>query len=206
MRSLLLLAAFFIVADGFQQPSLRAVTRKSSSLASDTSTASADTAVPEAATTYVRCGRCDTSYIVNEDDLGGGRGRRLECSVCSHTWFQSRDRLMTVGQGFELVELPNVDKERISENIAEGKSPRYMGASKLYIGNVAFSCTEDDLLEVFSEAGQVGEVVIVRDDTGRNRGFAFVTMRTVEGGEKATESLDGMSVHGRNLAVRPANN
>ena len=135
----------------------------------------------------------------------GVKYSRLECSVCQHSWFQSKDRLMTLRDGFEMVSLPDLDKERISLNIKEGKNPRFMGDTKLYVGNIAFECTEDDLVRVFSEAGVVGDVSLVRDEQGRNRGFGFITMRTKEGGEKAMKTLDGSEVMGRNISVRESN-
>jgi len=108
--------------------------------------------------------------------------------------------------GFEIIDLPETDLQRIANNIEEGRSPKFVGEMKLYVGNIAFTCTEQDMQEAFSEAGDVGEVSLVRDDEGRNRGFGFITMRTKEGGEKAIELLDGASVNGRNIAVRPSNN
>jgi RNA recognition motif-containing protein len=113
---------------------------------------------------------------------------------------------MTLRDGFEMVELPSTDLERISLNIKEGKNPRFMGETKLYVGNIAFECTEDDLLQAFSQVGVVGDVSLVRDEQGRNRGFGFITMRTKEDGEKAMEELDGSEVMGRNIAVRESNN
>jgi RNA recognition motif-containing protein len=113
---------------------------------------------------------------------------------------------MTVNEGFELIPLPDVDMERIKMNIDEGKSPKFMGEVKLYVGNMPFSSTEDDILEMFSDIGIVGDVSLVRDDMGRNRGFGFVTMRTKEDGDKAIEKLDGVEIDGRNIAVREANN
>jgi hypothetical protein len=130
---------------------------------------------------------------------------RLECSVCGHSWFQSRDRIMKLSEGFEMNPLPESDTNRIQTNIKEGKSPKYMGDSKLYVGNISFACSEDDLRTVFAAIGEVGEVALVRDELGRNRGFGFVTMRTKEGGQKCVDELDGLDLKGRNLAVRPAN-
>lgn len=112
---------------------------------------------------------------------------------------------MTLRDGFEMVSLPENDLERITLNLKEGKSPKFMGESKLYVGNIAFECTPDDLLEVFSQVGVVGDVSLVKDEQGRNRGFGFITMRTKEGGEKAMEELDGSEVMGRNIAVRESN-
>eukprot|EP00980_Cylindrotheca_fusiformis_P002361 scaffold543_cov119-Cylindrotheca_fusiformis.AAC.28 len=156
--------------------------------------------------TYVTCGRCETSYAIKEEDLGGGRGRRLECTVCGHSWFQSRDRLMSLDDGFEMIPLPERQMTRIKQNVEEGRNPRYAGDSKLYVGNISFASSEEDVYTMFSEAGEVGDVSLVRDDVGRNRGFGFVTMRTKEGGAKAMELLDGKDLNGRNLAVRESNN
>lgn len=155
--------------------------------------------------TYATCGQCGSSYALAEDDLGQGKGRRLECSVCGHAWFQSRNRLMSLSENYEMVELPSRDLERIETNIKEGKSPKYTGASKLYVGNIAFQSTEDDVRDLFEEIGIVGDVSLVRDDQGRNRGFGFVTMREKADGEKALEALNGVDLNGRNLNVRESN-
>jgi|UPI000581B40B predicted Zn finger-like uncharacterized protein len=156
--------------------------------------------------TYVRCGKCQTIYPITEDDLGKGRGRRLECSVCTHSWFQSKDRLMYMKEGFNMVPLPEEDLERINVNLKEGKPAGFMGDVKIYVGNIAFECHEDDILAEFSRIGPVGDVSLVRDEEGRIRGFGFVTMRSKEDGQKAIDALDGMPVRGRKIAVRESNN
>lgn len=109
---------------------------------------------------------------------------------------------MSMKEGFEMVTLPEADLERIQSNIQEGRSPKYLGECKLYVGNISFACHEDDLLQLFSQFGDVGHVSLVRDEEGRNRGFGFITMRSNEDGEKAIEQLDGTPVRGRNIAVR----
>jgi RNA recognition motif-containing protein len=88
----------------------------------------------------------------------------------------------------------------------EGKSPKFMGEKKLYVGYIAFKCHEDDFYTIFSNCGDVGDVSLVRDEEGRNRGFGFVTMRTNDGGSKAVDKLNNMVNHGRNIAVRESNN
>jgi predicted Zn finger-like uncharacterized protein len=153
---------------------------------------------------YVRCGKCLAIYAMTEEDLGG-RGRRLECAVCSHSWFQSKDRILTVTSEFELTPMRQRDVDRIKNNVIEGKEAKFMGDMKLYVGNISFKCSEDDLYELFGQCGEVGEVTLVKDEEGRNRGFGFVTMRTVDGGDKAITELDGTDVRGRNLAVRASN-
>jgi predicted Zn finger-like uncharacterized protein len=156
---------------------------------------------------YVRCGKCQSSYSFTENDFEeGSNGRRLECSVCGHTWYQSKDRLLTVQEDYELITLPERDMIRIQRNIVEGKSPKYLGDKKLYVGNISFECHEDDIYKVFSTVGDVGDVSFVRDESGKCRGFGFVTMRTVDDATKAVDQLDGMSIRGRNIAVRESNN
>ena len=105
-----------------------------------------------------------------------------------------------------MVPLPQMDKDRISSNMKEGRSPKYTGDSKLYVGNISFECSEQDLVELFGTAGEVGSVALVRDEQGRTRGFGFVTMRSKEDGDAAIEKLNGSELKGRNLAVRESNN
>ena len=156
--------------------------------------------------TYVKCGKCQSAFALRPEDLGNGKGRRLECSVCDHSWFQSKDRILSIKDDFEIIPMPEEDLQRISQNIEEGKKPSFLGACKLYVGNISFECHEDDIMAIFSDVGEVGEVSLVRDEEGRNRGFGFVTMRTKEDGDKAIEALDGTPVRGRRIAVRASNN
>lgn len=113
---------------------------------------------------------------------------------------------MELGDQFEFIEMPERDMNRIQLNIEQGKPPKYTGAMKLYVGNIAFGCTEDDLWDTFGKVGAVGEVSLVRDEMGRNRGFAFITMREKADGEKAMSELDGLDLMGRSLSVRESNN
>jgi RNA recognition motif-containing protein len=78
-------------------------------------------------------------------------------------------------------------------------------ATKLYVGNLSFDTTENDLQDLFSEAGTVREAVLIQDKmTGKSRGFAFVTMSTDEEAQNATQRLNGKALHGRNLTVNEA--
>jgi cold-inducible RNA-binding protein len=76
---------------------------------------------------------------------------------------------------------------------------------KLFVGNVPYQVTEDQLKEVFSAAGEVESVAIITDrETGRPRGFVFVEMTTEEGAQKAVETLHGTDVGGRAINVSEA--
>jgi RNA recognition motif-containing protein len=113
---------------------------------------------------------------------------------------------MQVKDGFEMVERPNFEIERVHQNMRENMAPNFLGEHKLYVGNIAFECKEDDIYELFSTIGNVGDVSLVRDDFGKNRGFGFVTMRTNAEGDKAIDELNGAEMKGRNIAVRPSSN
>ncbi len=114
---------------------------------------------------------------------------------------------MEVKDGFELVPFEQYQVDLISSNLKAGRRAGYAGAAKLYVGNLAFGVEESDLVELFSKVGGVGEVNIVKNpETGRSRGFAFVTMMTKEDGEKAVSELDGEDLQGRPLQVREPNN
>ncbi len=76
---------------------------------------------------------------------------------------------------------------------------------KLYVGNLAFSTSSQDLQELFAAAGTVQSASVVEDrDTGRSRGFGFVEMSSKEEGEAAIAQLNGKEVGGRSLTVNEA--
>ena len=78
-------------------------------------------------------------------------------------------------------------------------------STKLYVGNVPFSTTSQDLQNLFAQQGTVESVELISDKfTGRSRGFAFVTMATPEEGQKAIQALNGFAMEGRNLTVNEA--
>ena len=73
---------------------------------------------------------------------------------------------------------------------------------RLYIGNLSFYATSDDLNEIFSNCGEVEEASIVtRQGSDRSRGFGFVTMKETSGAEEAIRQLDGQEVAGRPIEV-----
>ena len=78
-------------------------------------------------------------------------------------------------------------------------------ARKLYVGNLPFSATEDDLHALFAGAGNVESINVVRDAaTGRMRGFAFVEMASDEEAQQAISMLNDRDFGGRNLTVNEA--
>jgi cold-inducible RNA-binding protein len=77
--------------------------------------------------------------------------------------------------------------------------------TKLYVGNLSFNTTENELQELFSQAGTVQEVTLMQDKfTGKSRGFAFVTMSSDEDAQNAISKLNGQTVEGRALTVNEA--
>ena len=78
-------------------------------------------------------------------------------------------------------------------------------SAKLFVGNLSFQATEEDLRELFAQAGNVETVRIITDQfTGRPRGFGFVEMATKEEALKAVEMLNGRLFRDRNLVVDEA--
>ncbi len=76
---------------------------------------------------------------------------------------------------------------------------------KLYVGNLAFETTENDLQDLFEQHGKVAEVALINDrETGRSRGFAFVTMADAAAGTAAMNAFNGKEVQGRTLTVNEA--
>ena len=78
-------------------------------------------------------------------------------------------------------------------------------AKKLYVGNLAFQSTSQDLQQLFAQAGTVESAQVIEDrDTGQSKGFAFVEMATDEEGAAAIEQFNGREVAGRMLKVNEA--
>lgn len=76
---------------------------------------------------------------------------------------------------------------------------------KLYVGNLNYEVTEDDLRELFGAHGEVEDSKIITDrETGRPRGFGFVTMTSSDAASKAIDALHGQPFKGRNLTVNLA--
>jgi cold-inducible RNA-binding protein len=76
---------------------------------------------------------------------------------------------------------------------------------KLYVGNISFKATEEDLRELFSKSGEVESVKLITDvNTGNPKGFGFVEMATTEEAQKAIETLNGSLFMERTLTVSEA--
>jgi len=77
--------------------------------------------------------------------------------------------------------------------------------TKLFVGNLSFDTTENDLQDAFAAHGSVTETNLMMDrTTGRSRGFAFITMASPEEAQKAIQSLNGSALGGRTLTVNVA--
>ena len=95
---------------------------------------------------------------------------------------------------------------RFAASFHSQKGERYISMStKLYVGNLAFQTTSQDLQQLFGQAGTVQSANVMEDrDTGRSRGFAFVEMSSEEEATAAIEQFNGKEVGGRTLKVNEA--
>src|SRR5215218_9279398 len=95
---------------------------------------------------------------------------------------------------------------RFAASFSFPKGERYISMStKLYVGNLAFQTTSQELQQLFGQAGTVQSASVVEDrDTGRSRGFAFVEMSTEEEANTALAQFNGQEVGGRALKVNEA--
>src|SRR5580692_3678840 len=85
------------------------------------------------------------------------------------------------------------------------RTSQNMSNSKLFVGNLSFNTTENDLQDTFAAHGTVSEVNLMMDrESGRPRGFGFVTMSTPEEAQAAIDGLNGKSIDGRALTVNIA--
>ena len=76
---------------------------------------------------------------------------------------------------------------------------------KLYVGNMSYDTTQEQIRELFSQAGEVSDVALITDrETGRPKGFGFVEMATEEGSQEAIKRFNGYTLGNRNLTVNEA--
>lgn len=77
--------------------------------------------------------------------------------------------------------------------------------TKLYVGNMSYSTTEEQIRTLFTKAGEVAEIALITDrDTGRPKGFGFVTMATEDGAKEAIKQFNGQTLDNRALTVNEA--
>jgi cold-inducible RNA-binding protein len=101
-----------------------------------------------------------------------------------------------------MISKPTVGTELAADGVS---SNHQMSNSKLYVGNLSFKTTEDELRSHFGQHGSVTDVYVAMDRmTGRPRGFAFVTMGTAEEAQTAAEKVNGSELDGRQLTVNEA--
>jgi RNA recognition motif-containing protein len=106
--------------------------------------------------------------------------------------------------------LPNPDRPDESPALVvptskRGRSEECDLSKKLYVGNLPFSITEDELRAAFESHGSVTSVNVITDrETGRSRGFGFVEMEDASAADAATRALDGSDMGGRTLRVNEA--
>ena len=80
-------------------------------------------------------------------------------------------------------------------------------SKKLFVGGLSWETTSDELKDAFACCGDVVEAKVVTDrDSGRSRGFGFVTFQNEQGATRAVETLDGSTLNGRSIRVDRANN
>ncbi len=78
-------------------------------------------------------------------------------------------------------------------------------ATKLYVGNMSYDTTEDQIRTLFAQAGEIAEIAFIMDrDTGRPKGFGFVTMKTEEESKEAIKRFNGFTLDNRALTVNEA--
>jgi predicted Zn finger-like uncharacterized protein len=149
----------------------------------------------------VSCKKCKAAFPVKAK-VFGPKGRRVRCdnNGCGQEWFQSTSRLSPVPNGFELVEYP----EEMAARLRAGEDAVPEDKFRCFVGNLPWAATEEDLRELFAQHAGITSLNLVTDEQGRRKGFGFVGLDSVEGGQAAVEALNGVDFLGRELAVSEA--
>jgi hypothetical protein len=112
----------------------------------------------------------------------------------------------TVGDGIEGVNpLPEVNLEDVVIGVAPRARRGTTGPTKLFVGGLSWDTTTDDLKTAFSRFGNVLDAMVIQDrNTGRSRGFGFVTFENPPDAEEAVKNMNGAELDGRTLKVNRA--
>lgn len=178
--------------------------RSSSGVVSRVLAEASEQTAEEGVEQYVQCGKCKSVYSMDLATLGNGK--KVTCSVCSHAWWQTADRVQTLRDGWMFADLSDERLDTIKENIAAGRAPndekpKVKGAVTVFIGNLPFNYGDSDIENIFKPFGEVASVTLVKQADGRSKGYAFVDMMEKPAGEKAIAELNGSDIEGRNLNV-----
>ena len=128
----------------------------------------------------ITCGSCKAVYAIEKDILGKGAGCKVQCEVCGNVWFQATARVNTLFDGFELKEYDAekaqeaIDKQKARAKEAADRPPRKRGAATLFVANLPFRYSDDDVVALFAEVAPITSAQVVMDDDGRSRGYGFV--------------------------------
>jgi RNA recognition motif-containing protein len=117
----------------------------------------------------------------------------------------SRNRVANAGKGRSRPDVPERRPEDRTRSVGPAMRMTEKMGKKLYVGNLPFSTTEDELREIFERHGRVDSVNVITDrETGRPRGFGFVEMAEASAATDAIRALDGTQLGGRALKVNEA--
>ena len=157
----------------------------------------------------ITCGSCKAVYAIEKDILGKGAGCKVQCEVCGNVWFQATARVNTLFDGFELKEYDAekaqeaIDKQKARAKEAADRPPRKRGAATLFVANLPFRYSDDDVVALFAEVAPITSAQVVMDDDGRSRGYGFVEIEVAADAERLISEFHGSDVGGRDLIVRP---
>ena len=125
----------------------------------------------------ITCGSCKAVYAIDKEILGKGAGAKVQCEVCGNVWFQATARVNTLFDGFELKEYDAekaqeaIDKQKARAKEAADRPPRKRGAATLFVANLPFRYSDDDVVALFAEVAPITSAQVVMDDDGRSRGY-----------------------------------
>lgn len=172
-------------------------------------------------TYYTKCSTCQAVYDIDPTILG--RGKKVACAVCGNEWFQKPERLHWLKDAEGLKDYPLEKKDDLISEARQKRRdhPRFRdgdrrdgardrrgprpqrSAFSVFIGNLPFVVLQEELEELVSSKVDTQRVAIVKDETGKSKGFAFADVRCEEDVDTLVNALDGYELQGRNISVRP---
>lgn len=177
---------------------------------------------------YTRCAKCTAAYEMDPELIG--RGRKVCCEVCSSVWFQRPERFLILNkEQHKFIDYPIDKKDEIMAEAAnakrdyrsrrdrdssdrrpgngdnrDGRYPRRGRASfSVFLGNLSYEVTEEDLKELLKpEFGDLKVTVVKDNETGRSKGFAFCDVSSDDEIESVIQFADGREFRGRSISAK----
>ncbi|KAJ8902765.1 hypothetical protein NDN08_006085 [Rhodosorus marinus] len=152
--------------------------------------------------TFLQCPNCRAVFALESEEICG-EPRMVICSMCLHGW-RAFEKEIIWGEDAAIKSIKDAPERPLRRRPRSRRASRDENALSVFVGGLAYSCTEDDLFAAFCSFGEISRCQIPQK-AGTPRGIGFVEFRNKDDAIRAIETLDGASILGRKICLSVAN-